>query len=100
MVKQLVNNLINWFKQSNRYKHTYMGIIIVFLYFSLVIILLTLGINNITLAAIVSSISTITHMIAVEYKDKLVGNKFDWYDIAAGAIPISILIIIIWIITT
>lgn len=39
-------------------------------------------------------------MIAVEYKDKLAGNKFDWYDIAAGAIPISILIIIIWIITT
>lgn len=92
--------MFNWFKQSNRCKHTYMGTIIMFLYFSLVIILLTLRVDNIILATIVSSISTITHMIAVEYKDKLVGNKFDWYDIAAGAIPISILIIITWIVTT
>ena len=40
----------------------------------------------ILISVIIASISSITHMISVEYKDRLQGNKFDWLDILSGSI--------------
>lgn len=94
-----MNKIINWFKQSNRYKHTIAGLLITSLY----ITLLNLLFNNSDIQSKVSIvsialISNFTHMCAVEYKDLLYNSKFDWNDIIAGIIPSVILSIIIFII--
>ena len=82
-----MKKIINWFKQSNRYKHLLTGILIYIFY----TVLLTLLNNSLLTSSIVGTISAITHMISVEYKDKLYGSKFDWKDILAGSIiPFSL----------
>lgn len=90
-----MKKIINWFKQSNRYKHLYMGLLIWIFY---IIIILLLGIS-IMPATIVGSISSITHMITAEYKDKLKGGLFDKNDIIAGSIIPVILTLVIIIIS-
>ena len=81
-----MNKLINWFKQSNRNKHLYMGILIYLVYILLTIGLLLLTEDIILISTVIATISSITHMISVEYKDRLQGNKFDWLDILSGSI--------------
>ena len=81
-----MNKLISWFKQSNRYKHLYMGILIYIVYVLLTIGLMLLTKDIVLISIVIASISSITHMISVEYKDRLQGNKFDYLDILAGSI--------------
>lgn len=90
-----MNKLINWFKQSNRYKHLILGLQITTFY----ILLLGLLFNNEELSTkieivSVANLSNFTHMCAVEYKDKLAGNKFDWNDIIAGTVPVLLISIL------
>ena len=77
-----MKKIINWFKQSNRYKHLYAGILI-YIFYTVLLVLLN---NSLLISTIVGTISTVTHMISVEYKDKLYGSKFNYKDILAGII--------------
>lgn len=77
-----MKKIINWFKQSNRYKHLYTGILI-YTFYTVLLVLLN---NSLLTSTIVGTISTVTHMMSVEFKDKLYNSKFDWKDILAGSI--------------
>lgn len=63
-----------------------MGILIYIVYVLLTIGLILLTKDIVLISIVIASISSITHMISVEYKDKLQGNKFDYLDILAGSI--------------
>lgn len=85
-----MNKLINWLKQSNRYKHLLFGIYILITYFALSLLLLSIF-NTIATISIISSMAVITHMVTAEYKDRQYGNKFDYTDILAGAVSVILL---------
>ena len=76
----------NWFKESNRWQHLLVGLII------------GLTINNI----FYSLYLTLLVGIASEYKDRLYGNKWDWLDLSltvlGGLIGTSITMLILLII--
>lgn len=91
-----MNKLINWFKQSNRYKHLLYGLYI-FIFYFIISSLLLLTCSNIAIISVISSLAVITHMITAEYKDKQYGNKFDWLDILAGSIVIVLLPLVIYL---
>lgn len=95
-----MNKLINWFKQSNRYKHSIVGILITAIYITLLGILFndTTITSKISICSI-SIFSAFTHMCAVEYKDIQYGSKFDWNDILAGIIPPTVITILTFITT-
>ena len=63
-----------------------MGILIYIVYVLLTIGLMLLTKDIVLISIVIASISSITHMISAEYKDKLQGNKFDYLDILAGSI--------------
>lgn len=63
-----------------------MGILIYIVYVLLTIGLMLLTKDIVLISIVIASISSITHMISVEYKDKLQGNKFDYLDVLAGSI--------------
>lgn len=63
-----------------------MGILIYIVYVLLTIGLMLLTKDIVLISIVIASISSITHMISVEYKDRLQGNKFDYLDILAGSI--------------
>lgn len=61
----MTNKLINWFKQSNRYKHLIGGMLVAIPSCSWLI------------AIYVSLVAG----LCLEYKDKCHGCKFDWIDV-------------------
>lgn len=63
-----------------------MGLLIYIVYILLTIGLMLLTKDIVLISIVIASISSITHMISVEYKDKLQGNKFDYLDILSGSI--------------
>lgn len=63
-----------------------MGLLIYIVYVLLTIGLMLLTKDIVLISIVIASISSITHMISVEYKDKLQGNKFDYLDILSGSI--------------
>lgn len=83
---------MNWFKESNRYKHTAVG----FIAYVVMIVIASICQAPPIGASIIATFSVLAMMASVEYKDKLCGNKFDWSDILAGMIcPIIVTIIVI-----
>lgn len=63
-----------------------MGLLIYLVYVLLTIGLMLLTKDIVLISIVIASTSSITHMISVEYKDKLQGNKFDYLDILSGSI--------------
>lgn len=63
-----------------------MGLLIYIVYVLLTIGLMLLTKDIVLISIVIASISSITHMISVEYKDRLQGNKFDYLDILSGSI--------------
>ena len=63
-----MKKLWNWLKESNRWKHLVSGSII------------GLTLPNVVLSAYVNLLIS----IAMEYKDRQWGGKFDWIDISLG----------------
>lgn len=90
----MIKKILNWFKQSNRDKHLKVGFVAII---ALLIFGGALGLKPIP-NFINANIIVFLLMAAVEYKDKLYGNKFDWYDIIAGIIP-AIAMDILYILT-
>lgn len=90
-----IKKILNWFKESNRYKHALAGVLI---FIVMIVVNNFVGINTIT-NLFNSTLVVIISMLSVEYKDSLCGNKFDWYDIIAGVSLVIIVDIIVCLIT-
>lgn len=85
---------MKWLRESNRYKHTIMGIVI----YPLFMLLSYSSGSSLIFSSIIGLLVTLACMVSVEYKDKLVGNKFDLLDILAGVlVPIILTLIILLI---
>lgn len=72
--------LFEWLLQSNRLSHVKAGTIIFFLMIGFSFFLLNISLGK---SSIVSLMTAAIAAIAVDYKDKLWGGKFDWLDVAA-----------------
>lgn len=78
-----------WLKESNRWKHFLVGLGIHIFYF--IFLYLIVGSVNGIGFAILPLVTVFLFMVAVDWKDKVWGGKFDWEDVIAGVIPSFIL---------
>lgn len=96
-MKKLIRIINDWYKESNRDKHSYVGAII---YSTFLVVGFALGVDIIPNAVIASG-ATIASMMSAEYKDKEYGCPFDWCDILAGMtfpIIVDIVCLVIYLI--
>jgi hypothetical protein len=96
-MKKLIRIINDWYKESNRDKHSYVGAII---YSTFLVVGFALGVDIIPNAVIASG-ATIASMMSAEYKDKEYGSPFDWCDILAGMtfpILVDIVCLVIYLI--
>ena len=78
-MKQLINKYFGWLKDSNRPKHMKAGMLV---FLAMLGVCLILGID-LNPSGIISFFATCIVAVAVDYKDKLYGNAFDWLDVLA-----------------
>lgn len=94
-MKQIIKKYLGWLKDSNRPKHMKAGILV---FIVMLAVCLTLGVG-LSPSTVIAFVSTVIVAVAVDYKDKLYGNTFDWLDVLATVLlpgliaVISILII-------
>lgn len=93
-MKQLIEKYLGWLKDSNRPKHMKAGMLV---FLAMLAVCLTLGVK-LNPSTVISFVVTAIVAIAVDYKDKLYGNTFDWLDVLAtvlipGVMTIAILIL-------
>lgn len=94
-MKQIIKKYLGWLKDSNRPKHMKAGILV---FIVMLTVCLTLGVG-LSPSTVIAFVSTVIVAVAVDYKDKLYGNTFDWLDVLATVLlpgliaVISILII-------
>lgn len=93
-MKQLIEKYLGWLKDSNRPKHMKAGMLV---FLAMLAVCLTLGVKF-NPSTVISFVVTAIVAIAVDYKDKLYGNTFDWLDVLAtvlipGVMTIAILIL-------
>lgn len=94
-MKQIIKKYLGWLKDSNRPKHMKAGILV---FIVMLTVCLTLGVGLIP-STVIAFVATVIVAVAVDYKDKLYGNTFDWLDVLATVLlpgliaVISILII-------
>lgn len=80
----IMKKILNWFRESNRYRHAYAGL---FIYAFMISIGWAMSVPLAESAAVATA-STLIAMVSVEYKDKQHGGRFDWPDVLAGmALP-------------
>lgn len=72
--------LYEWLLQSNRLSHVKAGVIIFLMMIIFCFFLLSISLGE---SATVSLMTTAIAAMAVDYKDKLWGGKFDWLDVAS-----------------
>lgn len=94
-MKQLLEKLFGWLKDSNRPKHIKYGLAV---FIAMLATCLVLGVTF-TRSAIIAFVATAIVAVAVDYKDHLWGGRFDWLDVLAtvllpGVITIGIILII------
>ena len=92
-MKQLIEKHLGWLKDSNRPKHMKAGML-VFLAMLAVCLMLGVGLSP---AALISFLATLIVAVAVDYKDKLYGNRFDWLDVAATVLLPGVITILFWL---
>lgn len=92
-----MNKIIEWLKESNRYKHLMYGAISTIIVFIVVLVILPLIPSNVITAGIMSFFIISAVAVGMEFKDKLYGNKFDITDIVCTVI-LSIILLLITII--
>ena len=81
-MKQIIKKYLGWLKDSNRPKHMKAGMLV---FIAMLAVCLTLGVGLIP-STVIAFVSTVIVAVAVDYKDKLYGNVFDWLDVAATVI--------------
>ena len=95
-MKRMIDKYLGWLKDSNRPKHILCGLLV---YTAMMAVCLLPG-NTFASSAIISLVATVIVAMAVDYKDKLWGGKFDWLDVAATVLlPTFTTIMIIIFIT-
>ncbi len=95
-MKRIIDKYLGWLKDSNRPKHILCGLLV---YTAMMAVCLILG-NTLASSAVISLVATLIAAIAVDYKDKLWGGKFDWLDVTATVLlPTFTTITIIILIT-
>lgn len=72
--------LVDWYRDSNRHIHAKLGAII-FIIMTLLCITMSVSLPHVL---VISTITTLLVMIAVEIAQKRDGGLFDWSDILAG----------------
>lgn len=95
-MKQLLEKLFGWLKESNRPKHIKYGLAV---FIAMLATCLVLGVTS-TRSTVISFAATAIVAVAVDYKDHLWGGRFDWLDVLAtillpGMITVIGLILII-----
>lgn len=94
-MKQLLEKLFGWLKDSNRPKHIKYGLAV---FIAMLATCLALGVTF-ARSAIVAFVATAIVAVAVDYKDHLWGGRFDWLDVIAtvilpGVITLGLILII------
>lgn len=77
-----MNKWLGWLKESNRPAHMKAGALV---YVVMLVLCLLLGVS-VSSSLILAFVATAIVAVAVDYKDKLWGSKFDWLDVAATVI--------------
>lgn len=70
---------MGWLKDSNRPKHMKCGMLV---YTVMLLLCFMLGISLVP-SDVIAFVATCIVAMAVDYKDKLWGGKFDWLDVVA-----------------
>lgn len=70
---------MGWLKDSNRPKHMKCGTLV---YAVMLLLCFMLGISLLP-SVVIAFVATCIVAMAVDYKDKLWGGKFDWLDVVA-----------------
>lgn len=78
-MKQIIKKYLGWLKDSNRPKHMKAGMLV---FIAMLAVCLTLGVGLIP-STVIAFVATVIVAVAVDYKDKLYGNTFDWLDVLA-----------------
>lgn len=81
-MKDLIKKYLGWLKDSNRPKHMKAGMLV---FIAMLAVCLTLGVGLIP-STVIAFVVTVIVAVAVDYKDKLYGNTFDWLDVLATVI--------------
>lgn len=79
IMKQFIKKYLGWLKNSNRPKHVKYGMLA---FIAMLMTSLVLGVPFV-LSTVIALVAITIVAIAVDYKDKLYGNKFDWLDVLA-----------------
>lgn len=91
-MKRLINKYLGWLKESNRPKHMKAGILV---FIAMLAVCLTLGVGLIP-STVIAFVATVIVAVAVDYKDKLYGNTFDWLDVLATVLlPVVITLVVL-----
>lgn len=78
-MKKFIEKYLGWLKDSNRPKHVKCGMLV---YIVVLAICMTLSVALIS-ATVIALVATAIVAMAVDYKDKAHGGKFDWLDVVA-----------------
>lgn len=78
----MLEKWLGWLKESNRPAHMKAGALV---YVVMLVVCLLLGVS-VSSSMILAFVATAIVAVAVDYKDKLWGGKFDWLDVAATVI--------------
>lgn len=81
-MKRIIEKYLGWLKDSNRPKHMKCGTLV---YAVMLLLCFMLGISLVP-SAVIAFVATCIVAMAVDYKDKLWGGKFDWLDVVATII--------------
>lgn len=95
-MKRLLEKIFGWLKKSNRPKHIKYGLVV---FATMQATCIVLGVTF-ARSAVIALVATATVAVAVDYKDKLWGGKFDWLDVIAtmllpGLITVAVMVLLI-----
>lgn len=88
-----MKKILDWFRESNRYKHAWAGLF-VYAFMILVGLMLLIPLAE---SAVVATVSVLAAMVSVEYKDRQHGGEGDLSDVLAGMVFPALLDLIIWV---
>jgi hypothetical protein len=92
-MKQIIKKYLGWLKDSNRPKHMKAGMLV---FIAMLAVCLTLGVG-LSPSTVIAFVATVIVAVAVDYKDKLYGNTFDWLDVLATVLLPGVTTLIILI---
>ena len=91
-MKQIIKKYLGWLKDSNRPRHMKAGMLV---FIAMLAVCLTLGVGLIP-STVIAFVATVIVAVAVDYKDKLYGNTFDWLDVLATVLlPVVITLVVL-----